>query len=60
MTPYTEFARQMSNGIRLSNLFFAQSRLSLLQMRLLFKEGIRAQAVLKSPAKRARAKRKRR
>ncbi|HTF44339.1 MAG TPA: hypothetical protein VK641_10595 [Terriglobales bacterium] len=60
MTPYTEFARQMSNGIRLSNLFLAQSRLSLLQIRLLLKEGVHAQAILKSPAKRARAKRKRR
>jgi hypothetical protein len=51
----------MQNGIRLTNLFLAHSRLSLLQMRLQLREGKRFHdAVVKTPTKRSRAKRKRR
>jgi hypothetical protein len=41
MNPYTEFSRQIENGFRWSNLMLAQSRLSLLTMRFMLREGRR-------------------
>jgi hypothetical protein len=39
MSPYGELARQLESGMRWSNLMLAQSRLSLLTMRLMLREG---------------------
>src|SRR5215467_12163665 len=60
MSLYTEFSRQIEHGFRWSNLMLAQSRLSLLTMRLMLREGRHVQQEaakmqrMVSPAKRRR------
>jgi hypothetical protein len=59
MSPHAEFARQMQNGIRFTNLVLAHSRLSLLQIRLQLREGKRLRdAIMKKRPKRPRTKRR--
>jgi hypothetical protein len=66
MTLYREFSRQIENGFRWSNLMLAQSRLSLLTMRLMLREGRHFQEEaakmqrIGSPAKRRRQVRSKR
>lgn len=59
MSPHAEFARQMQNGTRFTNLVLAHSRLSLLQIRLQLREGKRLRdAIMKKRPKRPRTKRR--
>ena len=64
MNPYAAFAKNLETGIRWSNLMLAETRLSLLQLRLLLREGKRMQSEtmkmhrLGPPRKRSRKRRR--
>ena len=60
MTPYSTLAKHLENGIRWSNLWMAQSRLSLLQLRLLLKEGRRMERETAVAVRRLKKRRRKR
>ena len=59
MSPFAEFARQLENTFRWSNLILAQSRLSLMTARLMLRERKHVQTEMrKARPSRARPKRR--